>query len=215
MGQNVSPDSPFYGQPVRAVINQSQTPAALEAVDLGLPSGTKWANMNVGAESPEDYGGYYAWGETEEKDWYDWSTYIHCDGSSLTCHDLGADIAGTEYDVAHVKWGGDWGMPTEGQIKELLANTTSEWGQVNGVYGYRLTSKAAGNSNSIFIPAASYRSEGSLRYAGSFGYYWSSTQSYRNDFAYYFQFNSFDPPMGNYDWGVRSVGNSVRPVSRK
>ena len=188
------------------------TPEGLKAIDLGLPSGTLWANMNVGASKPEDYGGYYAWGETEEKDVYNWSAYINCDGSSSTCHDLGADIAGTEYDVAHVKWGGDWGMPTDGQIQELLANTTSEWVQVNGVYGYRLTSKAAGNSNSIFIPAAGYRSDGSLRYAGSFGYYWSSTQSYRNDFAYYFDFNSLNPPMGNYDWGSRSVGNSVRPV---
>ena len=88
------------------------TEEAGEAIDLGLPSGTKWASCNVGATKPEEYGGYYSWGETEEKETYDWSTYIHCDGSSSTCHDLGSDISGTEYDVAHVKWGGKWCMPT-------------------------------------------------------------------------------------------------------
>lgn len=69
-------------------------------IDLGLPSGTKWACCNVGANMPERPGGFYAWGETEEKEVYDWSTYIHCDGSMETCHDLGENIAGTQYDVA-------------------------------------------------------------------------------------------------------------------
>ena len=78
------------------------------AIDLGLPSGTKWACCNVGTTTPEGYGGYYAWGETEEKEIYDWTTYIHCDGSMETCHDLGSDIAGSEYDVAHVQWGSNF-----------------------------------------------------------------------------------------------------------
>ena len=81
-------------------------------IDLGLPSGTKWACCNVGADTPEAYGGYYAWGETEEKSTYSWSNYIHCNGSRETVHDIGSDIAGTEYDVAHVKWGGSWVMPS-------------------------------------------------------------------------------------------------------
>ncbi|MBQ2195316.1 MAG: hypothetical protein II407_00065, partial [Prevotella sp.] len=104
-----------------------------EAVDLGLPSGTKWASFNVGATKPEEYGGYYAWGETEEKERYDWDTYIHCDGASNTCHDLGSDISGTQYDIAHVKWGGNWCMPTYEDFEELNDNCTSEWTTLNGV----------------------------------------------------------------------------------
>ena len=82
-------------------------PKDAEAVDLGLPSGTKWANMNVGAEHPEDYGSYFPWGETETevKDEYGWNTYIHCDGSAATCHNIGSDIAGTQYDAAIANWG--------------------------------------------------------------------------------------------------------------
>ncbi len=201
-------DDPFYGQPVRAVINQSQTPAGPVAVDLGLPSGTKWANMNVGATAPEEYGGYYAWGETEEKDYYDESTYAYYqDGNYVN---IGDDIAGTEYDVAHVKWGGDWVMPTSDQVQELLDNTTSEWTQVNGVNGRKFTSNAVGNSNSIFVPAAGVRWYGYLNYEGNYGYYWSSTQgpdSY--DSACYLGFYS-----GNANWYYydRDLGQSVRPV---
>ena len=189
----------------------TETPEGLEAVDLGLPSGTLWANMNVGAESPEDYGGYYAWGETEEKDWYDWSTYIHCDGSAETCHDLGSDIAGTEYDVAHVKWGGDWQMPTKEQINELLDNCTHEWTTVCGVNGHMFTGP---NGNSIFLPAVGGRWGGYLYNEGYYGNYWSSSQApddtgyacglffYSGDDSYWFD---------NID---RSFGQSVRPVSR-
>lgn len=141
-------------------------------IDLGLPSGTKWACCNVGADKPEDYGGYYAWGETEEKDSYDWSTYIHCDGSPNTWHNIGSDIAGTQYDVAHVKWGGSWVMPSKEQIIELLNNCTREWTTVNGVKGRKFTSKT--NGGSIFLPAAGFwYSE--LGSAGDYGYYWSST----------------------------------------
>ncbi|MBQ6064081.1 MAG: hypothetical protein IJK87_10720, partial [Prevotella sp.] len=104
-------------------------------IDLGLPSGTKWACCNVGATAPEQYGGYYAWGEVNEKSYYDWSTYIHCDGHYYDCHNLGSDIAGTQYDVAHVKWGGSWVMPSHAQQVELLNYCTSTWTTENGVYG--------------------------------------------------------------------------------
>ena len=87
------------------------TPIPDEAVDLGLPSGTKWAPWNVGASKAEEYGAYYAWGETEEKEVYMSYTYIP--------QDIGTDITGTEYDVAHVKWGGPWKMPTLDQVQEL------------------------------------------------------------------------------------------------
>ena len=177
-------------------------------IDLGLPSGTKWACSNVGANKPEEYGGYYAWGETEEKSYYDWSTYIHCDGSSGTFHDLGSDISGTEYDVAHVKWGGKWCMPTTAEQRELLNNCTSEWTTLNGVNGRKFISKI--NGNSIFLPAAGYRWLGGLYYAGEGGY-WSSTQSPDDSLADYLGFDS-----GHAYWGSlhRDGGPSVRPVVR-
>ena len=179
-------------------------------IDLGLPSKTKWACCNVGATKPEEYGGYYAWGETEEKKVYDWSTYIHCDGSSSTCHDLGSDISGTEYDVAHVKWGGDWVMPTLDDIKELLNNCTSEWTTLNRVKGMKFTSKK--NSNSIFLPAAGYYWAVGLESAGSDGLYWSSTQypSYSHS-AYSLEFRSGST---YWDYVRRLDGCSVRSVVR-
>ena len=182
-----------------------------EAIDLGLPSGTKWANCNVGATKPEEYGGYYAWGETEEKEVYDWSTYTHCDGSSSTCHDLGPDISGTEYDVAHVKWGGNWVMPTLDDIEELLYNCTSEWTMLNGVNGRKFTGP---NGNSIFLPAAGYRWISDLRYAGSTGYYWSPTQypSYSSSAYSLYFYSGYVNTWYNYD--TRLYGQSVRPVVR-
>ena len=188
----------------------AHTPAGLHAVDLGLPSGTKWANMNVGAESPEDYGGYYAWGETEEKDVYNWSTYIHRDGSQETCHNLGEDIAGTEYDVAHVKWGGDWQMPTREQQAELTDNCSYEWTNVNGVYGGKFTGP---NGNSIFLPRAGFRWNDRLHSEDYYGNYWSSTQDPNNAkgaCSLYFR-------SGYADWDdyeSRCCGLSVRPVSK-
>ena len=179
-------------------------------IDLGLPSGTKWACCNVGATKPEEYGGYYAWGETEEKSYYDWSTYIHYDGSSETCHNLGSDISGTEYDVAHVKWGSKWCMPTLDDIKELINNCTYEWTTLNGVNGMKFTSKS--NSGSIFLSAAGYRWIGNLGFAGEYGDYWSSTQDPDGSYsAYYLGFGS-----GGALWGslYRCSGQGVRPVVR-
>ena len=184
-------------------------------IDLDLPSGTKWACCNVDTDHPENqsptnYGGYYAWGETETKTTYDWSTYTHCDGSSSTCHDLGSDIAGTEYDVAHVKWGGSWVMPSYDQQAELRENCTFEWTSENGVNGGKFTSKV--NSASIFLPAAGYRSNSDLYDAGSRGNFWSSTRypSYTY-YAYNLYFNSGGARESYY---YRLRGRSVRPVVR-
>ncbi len=177
-------------------------------VDLGLPSGTKWACCNVGASSPEEYGNYYAWGETETKEIYNWSTYIHCDGSGETCYEIGHDIQGTQYDVARVKWGGEWMMPTRTQIQELLDNCTHEWTTMNGVNGRRFTGP---NGDNIFLPAAGARNEGSLLSAGKSGCYWSSSRL-NSDYmcAEELGFNSA------YAWGgdsyTRNNGRSVRPV---
>ena len=183
-------------------------------IDLGLPSGTKWACCNVDTDHPENhsptnYGGYYAWGETETKTTYDWSTYKHCDGSSSTCHDLGSDIAGTKYDVAHVKWGGSWVMPTKEQQDELLDNCTSTWTTQNGVSGRLFTGM---NGGSIFLPAAGDRYFSDLYYAGSIGYYWSSTQYPSGANSAYRLYFSSDGTYAYYYF--RYFGFTVRPVSR-
>jgi len=149
------------------------------AIDLGLPSGTKWACCNVGADTPKGYGDYYAWGEIEEKEIYDWNTYIHCDGTEESCHDIGSDIAGTQYDVAHMKWGGSWVMPSSDQIIELVNNCTYTWTSINGVWCGHFTGPSG---STIILPGAGYRFLGDLYHDSSrgyyscSGYYWSSTQ---------------------------------------
>ena len=201
---------------IEVTVTADDTPTTdAVAVDLGLPSGTKWADRNVGASSPEDYGGYYAWGETEEKEVYNWSSYIHCDGSEYTCHDIGSDIAGTQYDVAHVKWGGAWKMPTLDQVNELVDNCTSEWTTENGVNGRRFTGP---NGKSIFLPAAGSRWDGELRSAGSHGYYWSSTllessprQAYELIFGSFDAFSSF--LVRNHGYTARPVSNASTPIA--
>ena len=179
-------------------------------IDLGLPSGTKWACCNVGATTPVGYGDHYAWGETEVKDEYSFSNYIHCDGSSTTCHDLGESIAGTEYDVAHVKWGGGWMMPSYDQQTELRENCSSGWTTVNGINGRIFTGS---NGSSIFLPGAGYRWNVALNSAGSDGTYWSSTQYPSNTYdAYFLFFSSNGIDLSHYRY--RSYGRSVRPVAR-
>lgn len=156
-------------------------------VDLGLPSGLLWATCNVGADAPEDYGDYFAWGETQPKDFYNWSTYQHCNGSSSTltkyCNKISYGYNGyTDNktilepvdDAATANWGGDWRMPTEEEWEELLQYTTSTWTTLNGVNGYLLT---ASNGNNIFLPASGFLWGGSLRFAGYYGKYWSSSLS--------------------------------------
>ena len=183
-------------------------------IDLGLPSGTKWACCNVddnhSYQKPTNFGSYYAWGEVKGgKDYYYWNTYTHCDGSSSTCHDLGKDIAGTKYDVAHVQWGGSWVMPSYDQILELLENCTYTWTSKNGVNGCQFSGPSGG---SIFLPAAGYRNNESLNNAGSYGNYWSSTQfSSYSDNAYDLYFYS---GFAYWDYLYRSYGHTVRPVSR-
>ena len=188
-----------------------------EYVDLGLPSGLKWATCNVGASSPEDYGGYYAWGEIEEKSNYDWSTYKWCNGSYntqtkyCTSSSYGTvdnkTVLDPEDDVAHVKWGGSWRMPTLDEQKELLNNCTWKWTTRNGVNGYTVTGP---NGNSIFLPAAGYRNGTGVLSRGSYGGYWSSSlRSNYSRSAYGLGFAS-----GGRDWydDGRCIGQSVRPV---
>ena len=185
-------------------------PAGAVAVNLGLPSGTLWANMNVGAQKAEDYGDYFAWGETKPKGVYNWATYTHCNGSEGTCHNIGSDIAGTAYDAARANWGGQWQMPTYNQIRELADNCSYVWTEQNGVYGCKFTGP---NGNSIFLPAAGRRSDSDLVRAGKNGYYWASTlDENASDYAPFLQIGSSSVlPNNLFD---RFFGFSVRPVRK-
>lgn len=179
-------------------------------IDLGLPSGTKWSCCNIGATKTEESGGYYAWGEMEEKDCYNWSTYAHCNGAWYNCHDLGSDIAGTKYDVAHMKWGGAWVMPSYDQIDELYQNCDYETITINGVNGIKFTS--SNNSGSIFLPAAGYYDEDGLKDIDSEGQYWTSTRHPSASYhACYFNVTSWNS-IGYGNTGYRDYGRMVRPV---
>jgi len=127
------------------------TVSAGTVVDLGLS--IYWCSCNVGAESPEEYGNFYAWGETKTKSSYSQDNYSYYDKDKAKYIDIGDDIAGTEYDAATVNLGSDWRMPTKVEIQELLNNCSWEWTQIKGVNGYKVTGP---NSNSIFLPAAGW-----------------------------------------------------------
>ena len=176
-------------------------------IDLGLPSGTKWACCNVDANSPEEDGGYYAWGETETKEYYDWSTYVHCDGTMDTYHHIGDDIAGTEYDVAHVKWRGSWQIPSREQMLELESNCTKTWVTQNGVSGLLFRGR---NSSSIFMPSSGFFDNDFISYKGSDGHYWSSS-NVGNGSLYSFEL-FFDPETFIVSSNIPEMGFSVRPV---
>ena len=178
-------------------------------VDLGLPSGLLWATCNVGADTPEGYGDYFAWGETTPKSVYNWDNYQYYDGSNLTKY-TGSDGLTSllpEDDAATANWGEGWRMPTREEWQELYNNTTVTWTQRNGVNGRLYT---ASNGNSLFLPAAGYRSGTSLYNAGTFGFYWSS--SLHTDYpgsAWNLRFNSDGCDVGSY---YRISGFTVRPV---
>ena len=209
---------------IKVFVTTPGSPIPPEPIDLGLPSGLKWASYNVGASKPEENGGYYTWGETEEKDVYEWTTYKWCKGSqySLTkyCDKSSYGnvdsklVLDPEDDVAHVKWGGNWRMPTFEEYKELIANTTSEWTTLNGVKGFKFTSKTS--ANYIFLPAAGDRWDSKLYYAGSRGYYWASSllQGHPGDAysMYFMQFGAEVGRDGSRNYGTRLCGRCVRPV---
>ena len=189
-------------------------------VDFGLPSGTLWATCNVGASLPEDYGDYFAWGETLSKDIYDWNTYKYCNGSNNTltkyCNNPTYGYNGftdnltmlqASDDAATANWGSGWCMPTESQWEELHNSTTVTWTTQNGVNGRKFS---ASDGKSLFLPAAGYRYEDSFFNAGNYGYYRSSSLDIDiPSSAWDLYFNS-DYCSVVYDY--RYCGCSVRPV---
>ena len=151
-----------------------------EYVDLGLPSGTLWATCNVGADTPEGYGDYFACGETEPKEVYNWSTYKWCNGTYDTLTKYCSNSSyGTvdnktelepEDDAAYVNWGENWRMPTYDQFNEIKTKCTWTWTTQNGVNGHLVTGP---NGNTLFLPAAGYRCDSLFGDVGSCGCYWS------------------------------------------
>lgn len=190
-------------------------------IDLGLPSGTQWATTNVGATAPEEYGDYFAWGETEPKDVYDWSTYQWCNGSSRTLTKYCSissygyngftdtlTVLSPEDDAATAAWGAEWRMPSKDQMQELYNNCTSEWTTRNGVNGRLFTSNI--NGASVFLPAAGSRWDSELYGAGSYGYYWSRTLD--SSYPYLACRLYFYSGYEIWDIGTRYGGQSVRAV---
>lgn len=188
---------------------------------LDLPSGILWAACNIGAEKPEDYGNYYAWGETTPKENYSWATYKYANGDEdkLTkyCSNYSYGNNGfrdylttlkPEDDAAHVNWGGNWRMPTDDEWTELYENCTWTLTAQNGVIGYRVTGK---NRNSIFLPAAGFRKGTDLFGASSYGLYWST--SLRKDYPYWaWNFYFYPNNTSARDYNYRYIGLPVRPV---
>ena len=187
-------------------------------VDLGLPSGTLWATCNVGAENPEDFGDYFAWGETQVKYNYDWITYRYgslnhltkyCSSPSYGYNDFTDNLTTLQPkdDAAKANWGRGWRMPTDSDWLELYQNTTNTWTTQNGVKGCLFT---ATNGASIFLPATGYRQNRNLYAAGGYGCYWSrSLDSDLPSGAWYFHFSMNGCTITN---DIRSKGISVRPI---
>ena len=173
-------------------------------VDLGLPSGKKWATCNVGATSAEDYGDYFAWGETSPKAEYTWE-------NSVTGGEQMSDISGNaQYDAAAANWGGSWRMPTKDEMQELVDYCEWEWTQVNGVNGSKVTGP---NGSCIFLPAAGYRDGTSLYFDGCYGFYWSSTpDGYDYGLSAYYLYFDYGGEDVIWDYG-RNGGLTVRPIS--
>ena len=196
-----------------------------QAVDMGTVvngKNIKWASFNIGASSPEEYGLHYAWGETEPKENYSWSTYKWYGSYSTpptkynTSSSYGTVVDNKTVldpadDVASVKLGGKWRMPTDAEWTELQTKCTWTWTTNYNGTGVKGRIVTATNCNSIFLPAAGYRNGTDLYDAGSYGYFWSSsldTDDPRR--AWGVDFNSGGVYRGSY---FRSSGRSVRPVT--
>lgn len=203
-----------------------------EYVDLGLS--VKWATCNIGANKPEEYGKYFAWGEISGEQYkpgkrsgystfYGWGEYKYCYGGGYNitkyCVDAEYGIVDNDSvlelidDAASANWGGNWRMPTQEEIYELVDSClcTWTWIKYNGVYGYNVISKVPGyEGNSIFLPAAGYRTDDELSSVGTRGYYWSS--SLYTDFSEYAYDIGFGAGYFDWDYDSRYYGQSVRPV---
>lgn len=177
-----------------------------EYVDLGLPSGLKWATYNVGATSPYEMGDYYAWGELKSKESFDAG---NCFTYGVPIEDISGNV---EYDVAALSWESTWRMPTENEMRELKDNCTWEWVMMdNGAWGSIATGP---NGNQVFFPAAGFKSGMSVDFAESEAAYWTSTpDKHDNDPGYATFIYIYNNNFCNIGWMSRYIGMLVRPVS--
>lgn len=172
-----------------------------EYVDLGLPSGLKWATCNIGADSASAYGSYFAWGDIVPKETF---TEEDCPTYEKEMGDISGD---PQYDAATAAWGAPWRMPSRAEYSELLEKCTWTWTEINGVNGYKVTGP---NGNNIFLPAAGFNNWASVTLPGEYGCYWSSTPFEDTTKAAALTFDDYSAGMG---WNPRSSGQSVRPVA--
>lgn len=190
-------------------ITANLTLADHEYVDLDLPSGTLWATCNVGADKPEEFGYYYAWGETSTKNSYSSSNYNWYIGSDESFGKYG-DYANLDLsdDAAYVNWGSNWRMPNDYDFRELINthNTETEKVTQNGVIGLKITSKS--NGKSIFLPLAGYINGSTLNAAGTIAYYWSS-ETYDEGSVCYLHIQGGNVTVSSCS---RYMGQSIRPV---
>lgn len=221
----VTPTTPSTETPATPEVKVSH-----EYVDLGLPSKTLWATCNIGAEKPEDYGLYFAWGETKgytatDAHSFEWKNLAYCSGNTekgpftryVGTNDYGKEDGNMELlpedDAATKNWGEDWRMPTAEQFVELLNSyyTKTEWTKKNGVYGRLITSKT--NDNTLFLPAAGIRVNNDIRMRGEYGCCWSCSLLPTNSSeAFYLNFSSVN--IDSYK-DSRYYGRSIRPVRVK
>ena len=188
-----------------------------EYVDLGLPSGKKWATCNVGASSVEDYGDYFSWGEIKPKEVYDEDSYQYWNDLNGNGYwdwtgesTINTDISGkVQHDAATANWGDGWRMPTKAEMQELAEYCEWGWTEVNGVNGMIVIGP---NGSCIFLPAAGCRNRSSLNGAGEYGYYWTSSYGgyHSGQYAYSLDFGA---PGKYVDYGNRRLGQPVRPIT--
>ncbi|MCQ2234976.1 MAG: hypothetical protein MJZ24_09590 [Paludibacteraceae bacterium] len=215
----------------KCIVTISGKESGHDYVDLGLPSGTKWGTCNIGATKPTEYGDYFAWGETEPKEVYNWDTYKWCENKKVddewgfpndftkycTSSKYGTvdnkKVQDAEDDAATANWGSAWRMPTRAEQEELREGCDWEWVEDfngSGVNGRLGTSKS--NGSTIFLPAAGYRYNTDLYDVGDSGYYWSaSLNEYYPDIACGLFFSDGSIDWSSYD---RDDGQSVRAVLR-
>lgn len=204
-------DTPVIGMSIRPVLGETAEtdpepePGPMNMVDLGLS--VKWGGHNVGAANESEYGNYYSWGVTKMQVMYSEQTHPWCDPETGAYTDLGDNIGGTKYDVATVRWGEGWRMPTKAEFDELLNECTWQWTNSGGHLGYRVTGP---NGNSIFLPASGFKGTEGLVSLGSAGYYASSNPHERMDYqAYYLYIAS---GKRKTDTTYKCLGITVRPV---
>ena len=207
------------------VIERMTVRITLEALAVSVgkgqlwAGGPYWADRNIGAKKPEDYGLYFWWGDTTgHRPGYNFSSgnsAIYTYGKSVSeLQSAGwvtsSGVLAPSHDAAHVKWGGAWRMPTDAEFSALIHNCDWTWTTQSGVNGYVVRGRGAYASNSIFLPAAGIGYRTSLLNSGSHGYYWSSVPYSGSDYAYGLYFDSGSYNSNSY--GRRYYGRSVRPV---